>query len=120
MLIMVKSDKKACSTGSTDKKQNKGQFVKGDKRINRAGRTSNFDALRELGKAIGDEVIKATSPGNITRTERILREWAKSKEFQKQKAFLEIAYGKVPDKHEFDGDFILIPAAPKKNNGETN
>jgi len=77
-------------------------FVKGDPRINRKGRPKSFNGLRELAKQIADE--KAKSKGQVlvvdghsaTVVEAILRSWAVSKDPRKQKAFMEIAYGKVP------------------------
>ena len=86
-----------------------GTFKKGDPRINRKGRPKSFDAMRELARQIAHEV--AISKGEcvvingkkVTVTEMILRQWASSKNPQLQRAFLEIAYGKVPDKHEHTG-----------------
>lgn len=86
-------------------------FVKGDPRINRKGRPKSFDALRELASAISHEVAKdkagetlVYSGHTLTIAELILRKWASSGDFRQQQAFIEIAYGKVPDKVEFDGD----------------
>ena len=78
-------------------------FVKGDPRINRKGRPKNFDALRSLALMIAHE--EAQSKGEpvvvngkkATVSEMILRQWAASKNPQLQKAFIEIAFGKVPD-----------------------
>jgi hypothetical protein len=79
-------------------------FVKGDPRINRKGRPKSFDALRELAQQIAHE--KAISGGQpvvingrtATLAEVIIRSWAMSKNPLLQRAFIEIAFGKVPDK----------------------
>ena len=83
---------------------NKGRFVKGDPRINRKGRPKSFDGLRELAKQIAHE--KAQSNGvdlvisghKVTVAEAILRSWAKSKNPKLQQAFIEVAFGKVPQR----------------------
>ena len=72
-------------------------FKKGDPRINRKGRPRNFDALRELAQQIGHEPV-TIGDKRLTVTEAILRQWAQSKNPQLQRAFIEIAFGKVPDK----------------------
>ena len=85
-------------------------FVKGDPRINRKGRPKSFDALRELAQQIAHE--EALSNGNpvvinghvATVAEMILRQWAASKNPQLVKAFIEIAFGKVPDKVDITSD----------------
>jgi hypothetical protein len=77
--------------------QNLKPFTKGDKRINRKGRPKNFDGLRELGKLIGLETITAKDGSAMTRVELILRSWSMSNNYQLQKAYMEIVYGKVPD-----------------------
>ena len=79
-------------------------FVKGDKRINRKGRPKNFDALRELAQQIS---IERLGDSNWTRIEAILRSWSSSSEPQLQKAFVEIAYGKVKDEIEHGGTLTL-------------
>lgn len=90
-----------------------GTFTKADPRINRKGRPKSFDALRSLAQEIANE--KAKSGGStlvidghaVTVAEAILRQWASSKDWQRQKGFIEIAYGKVPDKIEVSGDTII-------------
>ena len=79
-------------------------FTKGDPRINRNGRPKSFDALRALAQEIAHEKAR-NSDGNVitvdghavTVAEAIMRKWASSSNPQLQKAFVEIAFGKVPD-----------------------
>lgn len=88
----------------------KGGFVKGDPRIWKGGRPKSFDAVRELAQAIAHETAKAggatvTVDGHsVTVVEMILRQWAQSKNPQLQRAFIEIAYGKVPNVTQLSGD----------------
>jgi len=88
----------------TDKIKKPGTFQKGDPRINRKGRPKSFDALRTLALAIShEEAISKGKPVIIdnhkaTVTEMILRQWAASSNPQLQRAFVEVAFGKVPDK----------------------
>ena len=87
-------------------------FKKGDPRINRKGRPRNIDALRKLAQQVAVEEVGVNGNNEImTRIELILRAWALSKNPHLQKAFIEYAYGKVPDKHEVtgaDGRAIII------------
>ena len=81
----------------------KGQFVKGDPRCWRKGKPKEFNALRDLAQAVLAE--EALNQGQAiiinghkaTGAEVIIRQWMQSKDFQKQKGLLEIAFGKVPD-----------------------
>lgn len=85
-------------------------FRKGDPRINRKGRPKSFDALRELAQQIAHEsVLRDGEPvvidGHIvTAAELIMRQWATSKNPQLQKAFVEVAFGKVPDVTQLTGE----------------
>lgn len=86
-------------------------FTKGDKRINRNGRPKNFDALRELAKELGYEPLDIRSdPDAMNHLEDILRDWMTSRNFQKQLAFIQYAFGKVPDKLEVnrEGNRIIV------------
>ncbi len=82
-------------------------FDKRREHINRKGRPRNFDALRELAQQIGHEAV-AVGDKKLTVTEAILRQWAQSKNPQLQRAFIEIAYGKVPDKFDFNATGELV------------
>jgi hypothetical protein len=73
-----------------------GTFQKGDKRINRLGRPKSFDGLRELAQQIAKETVD-TKAGRLTVIEAIMRQWAQSKDPRLQMAFIQYAFGKVPD-----------------------
>lgn len=87
----------------------KGGFGDHKEHINRKGRPASFDGLRELALQIAHEV--ATRDGKplvydghrVTATELILRQWAASKDPRLQQAFIQIAYGKVPDEVKISG-----------------
>lgn len=87
---------------------NSTSFQKGDKRINRKGRPRSFDALRELAQQVAHEAVplkdKDGQPtgASMTVVEAILRQWAQSKNPQLQRAFIEVAFGKVPDELNVD------------------
>src|SRR3990172_11609286 len=76
---------------------------KGDPRINSKGRPRSFDALRTLAQQIAHEEARSGGAPVVveghkaTVAEMILRQWAASKNPQLQRAFIEIAFGKVPD-----------------------
>lgn len=97
---------------NTKKKPRGKPFVKGDPRCHRAGRPKSFDALRKLAVQIGREIDPAT---DLPTVEKIMRDWSKGN-FNEQKSFIEIAYGKVPDKLEVDGQIVVNP--PKRMDHE--
>ena len=76
------------------------KFVKGDPRINRSGRPRGFDAFRRAAQAIACEMVTDSEGNTMTCVEALLRSWATSEEPQLQRAFVEYAFGKVPDKLE--------------------
>jgi hypothetical protein len=81
----------------------KGVFKKGDPRINRKGRPRNFDGLRELALVIANEKIASKDNTVVmSRVELILRNWAASGNDKLVRAFIETAYGKVPDELNVD------------------
>jgi hypothetical protein len=78
-------------------------FVKGDPRINRSGRPKGFDAFRRKAQEIACEMVTDSEGNKMTCVEALLRSWAKSSDPVLQKAFIEYAFGKVPDKVETEG-----------------
>lgn len=91
------------SNTGDNRPNNKGQFKKGDARINRNGRPKSFDALRKLAQQIAHETAQKDGQPlvieghKVTVAEAILRTWARSGNAQLQRAFIEVAFGKVPD-----------------------
>ena len=88
-------------------------FDKRKAAINRKGRPKTFDALRTLAQQIAHEAAQSSGQPlvinghTVTVAEAILRQWATSKNPQLQRAFIEVAFGKVPDKIEVSGDSII-------------
>lgn len=98
-------------------------FRRNDPRINRKGRPKTFDALRELSRTIAHEVARkpdgeplAVDGHALTVVEAILRQWAQSKDPRLQQKFIEIAFGKTPDRVEVSGkdsgEIPLVVLAP--------
>lgn len=86
-------------------------FEKGDPRINRKGRPPNFDALRALAKSISHEIVLEEGTGEpllieghmVTRAEALLRQLSVSRNPKERQYFLELAFGKIPDRVELSG-----------------
>lgn len=95
------SEPSPSNTGEKSK-NGTGRFTKGDPRINRNGRPKNFDALRAVFLEIAHEEIKDKNGKTLTVIQAIGRKWAASGEPVLQKGFVEVAFGKVPDKIEVD------------------
>lgn len=74
-------------------------FVKGhDPRRNLKGRPRSFDEVRALAQQLAHEKFNGMSA-----IEDVLRRWMSSPEPSLQRAFVEYAFGKVPDKLETTG-----------------
>jgi hypothetical protein len=84
-------------------------FVKGDPRINRKGRPKSFDAFRALAQQIAHEATDRVESGHkVTIAEKILRDWAMSRNPILQRAFVEVAFGKVPDNINLNADTLRL------------
>jgi hypothetical protein len=78
-------------------------FVKGDARINRHSRPAGFDVARQMALAIACEDVTLQNGRKMSAIEAMLRSWARSKEPSLQIKFVELCYGKVPDRVEATG-----------------
>lgn len=97
------TDEEAVNTGANSPKR--GQFVKGDPRINRRGRPRTFDAVRKLAIKIAGE---QADEEDVTRIVLKLREMARSKNPSDSALFLAYAYGKPKDEVELSGQIESI------------
>lgn len=91
-----------------------GTFTKGDARINRKGRPRDADTLKALAQSIGNEIAMLDgeplieNEAIVTRIEAILRDWASSPEYPKQRAFVEYAYGKPKEEATVTNNVIQV------------
>jgi hypothetical protein len=76
-------------------------FVKGDPRCYRKGRPAHYDIIRRIAQQIAWEPAIDARGNNTTRVELMLYRWARTPALQR--AFVEYAFGKVPDKVESTG-----------------
>lgn len=90
---MSGSDTADNSAEPKEKKKAGGKpFVKGDPRINRFGRPKGYDEARKAAIAmLGEKIVSADRNVAATRFQMILMDWISSRNFQKQKAALELA-----------------------------
>jgi hypothetical protein len=118
-------------SSNTVQNRKAGTFTKGDPRINRNGRPKSFDAFRELALQIAGETVSdgmkklgqeepKPEVAKLPIAEFILRKWAFSNDSKLQKAFTEVAFGKVPDVIDIPEDSNLEEVILKIVNAKTN
>lgn len=87
-------------SNTAKKLRNLRPFAKGhDPRRNLKGRPKSFDEVRALAQELANEKETNGKPAIVN----VLRRWKNSIEPSLQRAFVEYAFGKVPDKIEATG-----------------
>ncbi len=81
-----------------------GQFTKNDPRINRNGRPKKLDILREIFEKKGNEDIDNFMLPNTSCIEAIAHDWLNSSDYRKQRAALEIIFGKLDQESEKESE----------------
>jgi len=87
-----------------------------DPKRNLKGRPKSFDEVR----ALAQELAHESEPNRHTAIENVLRRWMHSSEPALQKAFVEYAFGKVPDKIEgvqFPSTTLILQYDHERKNG---
>lgn len=118
--------KKATAEKPSVAERKPGTFVKGDNRINRKGRPKSADQLRVLAKTVGFEMAVNEEGESIlfngrpvTVIERIMLDWAYSKDSRKQMLFVQYGWGSPiedapppPPPPEDEGYDVSLPTNP--------
>lgn len=82
-------------------------FDKRRHQINRKGRPKDFEGLRALAQQIAHETVNVGDK-KLTVAEAIMRSWAQSKDPRLVQAFVQYAFGKVPDDIHVKADVDLV------------
>ena len=89
--------------------QNLKPFQEGDSCIKRRRHPCHYDLFRTIAREISNELVTDEISGElVTRIEVIIRDWAASKEVQKQLAFAEHSFGKVPKNENSVRDVNIV------------
>ena len=76
-------------------------FQKADPRINRTGRPKTYDLIHEIAARLCAEPADLEdNPEGISQLEAIMREWLTAKNYHKQLAVIQYAFGKIPEQIE--------------------